>query len=306
MEVNNFYNENIVTKGKITKKMFQNDYRETYKLEVLSIQTEEKIFHFSKNIPSIFVDIPRNLTLNASDIISFRGKITPIYDENTKIEDFEKYSWLHNIYGKTSLYTFQREKTHENNFFTNTRENVKKLIFNGFPIDISALVLGITIGNTDFMTSDIQDEFKNASLTHILVVSGSNITFLILFIGFFLKFFNIKRWVKYSIIFGFILLYAHLVGWEPPVIRATIMGIITYLAISEGWKINSVSLIFLIAVIFSIFSPFALLYDASFGLSFGATLGIITCNDPIQRFLKKFLKFPILATIFSVTLSATI
>lgn len=193
LQENNFYNENISITGKIVKKMFQNDYRETFKLAIKNLKTEEKIFKNNTENINIFVDIPKNLTLNPSDIISFEGKITEIYDNNEKIQDFERYSWLHKIHGKTSLYTFKREKTADKNTFIETRENVKNLIFNGFPIDISALILGITIGNTDFMTSEIQDDFKNSSLTHILVVSGSNIAFLIIFIGFFLKFFPIGR-----------------------------------------------------------------------------------------------------------------
>lgn len=223
LEEANFYNENIHVTGKIVRKMFQNDYRETHKLNIQRIKTEEKISHIQNKNIYIFVDIPKNLTLNADDTIAFSGKITKIYDEKPEIENFEKYSWLHNIYGKSSLYTFERLQSAEKIFFTESKAYIKKLIFNGFPTDISALILGVTIGDTDLLTSKIQDEFKNASLTHILVVSGSNIAFLILFLEFFLKYFPIGRIGKYFIIFSFIITYSHLVGWEIPVIRASMM-----------------------------------------------------------------------------------
>jgi hypothetical protein len=74
--------------------------------------------------------------------------------------------------------------------------------------------------------------------------------------------------MKYILIFGFLGLYGSLVGWDIPVIRATVMGIIIYFGITNGWKINSIALLFGIAVILSFFSPLSLLYDASFGLSF--------------------------------------
>ncbi len=300
------FSEKYEITWEITKKLFQTDYRETYRLRIDSIGTSEKILKISdKNNIWIFVDIPKNLTLNTGDIISFQWKITAIYDDEN-IEDFEKYSWFHKIYGKSSLYTFKRIQTSEKNIFEKTQERVKTLIFNGFPENISALLLGITIWNTDLMTSEIKDDFQNASLTHILVVSGSNIAFLILFLEFFIKYFPIKKFWKYCIIFSFLGLYGSLVGWEIPVIRATIMGIISYLAISEWWKINSVSFLFLLAIIFSLFEPLSLLYDASFSLSFGATLGIIVFNKQIYDFLKKFLKISWICTIISVTLSATI
>lgn len=66
------------------------------------------------------------------------------------------------------------------------------------------------------------------------------------------------------------------------------------------------SFLFLLAIIFSLFEPLSLLYDASFSLSFGATLGIIVFNKQIYDFLKKFLKISWICTIISVTLSATI
>lgn len=73
------------------------------------------------------------------------------------------------------------------------------------------------------MTSDIKSEFKNSGLTHILVVSGSNIAFVILIFSFILQYFPIKEFLKYLIILFFLILYGSLVGWDTPVIRATIM-----------------------------------------------------------------------------------
>ena len=111
--------------------------------------------------------------------------------------------------------------------------------------------------------------------------------------------------MQYILIFGFLGLYGSLVGWDIPVIRATVMGIIIYFGITNGWKINSIALLFGIAVILSFFSPLSLLYDASFGLSFGATIGIILLNQPIHDFLQKFFKFSWISTLMSVTLAAT-
>lgn len=306
-EITNNFEEKVTITGQISKKMFQNNFRENYKLIIDTIDTSSTRYSFdSKDKVGIFVEIPKNLTLNSGDKITFTTKLSDIYDDDANIVDFEKFSWLHNIYGKAKLYTFERKNFQEKNFFTKISEDVKKVIFDGFPQKTSALILGITIGNTDLLTSNIKDEFKNASLTHILVVSGANIAFLIMILEFFIKYFPIKKIWQYAIIISFLLLYGTLVGWEVPVIRATIMGIIIYLGIKSGWRINSVNLILAIAVIFSIIEPLSLLYDTSFWLSFWATIGILIFNEKLSKFLKKFLYFWPIVTIFSVTLSATL
>lgn len=156
------------------------------------------------------------------------------------------------------------------------------------------------------MTENLKEDFKNSSLTHILVVSGANIAFVMLIIDFLLKYIPIHRFIKYGIIFGFVIGYSTLVGWDMPVIRASIMGIISYLSIRGSNKTNSLAILFLIATILLFIEPLSLLYDASFGLSFGATFGIIVFNPILQDFFKRIFKFSWIATMLSVTLSATI
>lgn len=302
----NDFSEKYEISGMITKKLFQNNTKTTYRLQIHTLQTSEKIFQLQKSDDiGIFVNIPRNLTLNVGDTIRFQEKITPVYKNDT-IDNFEKYVWMQKIYGKSSPFSFERITESTKNPFLETQKSVKNLIFNSFPQNIAALLLGITIGNTDLMTEEMKKDFQNASLTHILVVSGSNIAFLILFLEFFIKYIPLKKWGIYGIILSFLFLYGNLVGWEIPVIRATIMGIISYLAISEGWRINSVSFLFLLAIILSFFEPLSLLYDASFSLSFGATLGIIVFHSALFQFLQKYLKFSSLCTIISVTIAATL
>lgn len=166
--------------------------------------------------------------------------------------------------------------------------------------------MGVTIGNTDLLTDELKDDFKNSSLTHILVVSGANIAFVMLIIGFFTKYLPIHRYAQYSLISGFVIAYGSLVGWDTPVLRASIMGVISYISIRGNNRINSLAILFLVAMIFLIIEPLSLLYDASFGLSFGATFGIIVFNPILENFLKKFLKYNILVTSVSVTLAATL
>lgn len=96
------------------------------------------------------------------------------------------------------------------------------------------------------------------------MVSGSNITFLIVLLSGILRYFPVGKWVRIGSIFVFVLLYSTLVGWDVPVIRSTIMGLVAFFVIEQGSRISSLALLCLIGVIFLIFSPLSLLYDPAF------------------------------------------
>ena len=100
--------------------------------------------------------------------------------------------------------------------------------------------------------------------------------------------------------------YSSLVWWETPVIRATLMGVISFLAIEYGKRISSVAIILCIWVCLILYNPFFLIYDPGFWLSFGATIGIILYHDQFEKILA-YIKIPkILASLLAVTCSASI
>ena len=99
----------------------------------------------------------------------------------------------------------------------------------------------MTIGIDAFLGSETKKSFIHSGISHILVVSGSNIAFLIFFMMFFLKYTQIGKYGRILIVGSCILFYASLVGWEVSVVRATIMGILSYLIVEYGGRASSIS-----------------------------------------------------------------
>ena len=89
----------------------------------------------------------------------------------------------------------------------------------------------MTIGNIELLTNETKKAFTNAGITHILVVSGSNIAFVIVILTGILRYMPIGRIIRTMIVIIFVLGYGSLVGWDMPVVRAVSMGIITYIAL---------------------------------------------------------------------------
>ena len=135
------------------------------------------------------------------------------------------------------------------------------------------IALGMLIGLKEKLPPALEDDFKASGLQHLLVVSGTNVTLLILALGLLLK--PLGPWYKYAIGMACLLFYLCLVGFEPPALRATLFGIITGFALTSGLKGDYQNIFLSVATIITLSDPRFLTHDISFWLSFGATAGII-------------------------------
>lgn len=142
------------------------------------------------------------------------------------------------------------------------------------PIE-AKLILGMVMG-LHTKKSLFDSQIQSVGLTHLLVLSGSNITFLVKFFQFGLPIKGIRKRTWASI--AFVSCIPFIFGYEPSTIRAVIMAILPMLCILAQ-KIHSASHVIVItALIMLIFDP-SLIFNISFQLSFGAILGIYLFAD---------------------------
>lgn len=301
-----WFSGSYTIRGTVEKMLYTSNLTNTYRLKIANIanrSTVNNIIPIEKNI-GIFIEIPNNLHINIWDQIEFDGKIMKIID--LPIQWFAWYAWYHEVYGKSSVSVFRHIEHSESSIQSRLQLWAKSVIFSGFPENISGIILGMTIGNIELLSSEIKKSFTGAGITHILVVSGSNISFVIIIFTSLLRYIPLKKWIRVTIIIVFILFYGSLVGWDMPVIRAVAMGIITYLAL-EWWKrISSISVLFLVGWGILLYSPLSLIYDAGFGLSFAGTLGILLFQNTLQKILKYKYIPRFLIEIISVTIAASV
>jgi competence protein ComEC len=285
--------------------MYTSDLRSTYRLQIDTIanrSTPQKSLSWSDI--GILIEIPNNLHIHIGDMIEFTGKINPLI--SFPIDGFSGYGWYHRVYGKSSIPIFRRITITPNSPLDTVQSWSQWVIWRGFPEDVAGIILGMTIGNIEFLSSEVKKSFTNAGITHILVVSGSNIAFVIVLLTGILRYTPLKRSWRISLITVFVLLYGSLVGWDMPVIRAVAMGLITYIAM-EGWqRSSSIAILFLVGWCILLYSPLALIYDAGFGLSFAGTLGILLFQWPVRKRLSNRYMPNWLVDIIGVTIAASI
>lgn len=304
--ITNGFSGSYRVSGKINRILYKNDFNTTYRLNIANIANKStgKYIQISDPKIHISVDIPNNLTINIWDMIEYNWKINPLI--TFPLQWFSGYAWYNRIYGKSTVPTFKKIHTELPNTLEKMRDWSKSTIFKGFPEDISGVILGMTIGNIDLLSSDIKKSFTQAGITHILVVSWSNIAFVIIIITNLLKYLPITRIMQTSIIIVFVILYGTLVWWDMPVIRAVMMWLITYMAIEWWKKASSISILILVGFIILLYSPLTLVYDAGFGLSFMGTIGILLLYSPIEKLLSKINTPKFIKEIIWVSISASI
>ena len=163
---------------------------------------------------------------------------------------------------------------------------------------------GLLTGSRKGIPDDLLEAFNMTGLTHIIAISGYNISLIVVLISSLFK--NSSRRVKVPFIIVFIVLFTIFVGASAAVVRASIMGIISVMALWFGRQSQVLNALLISAFVMVLWNPATLFYDVGFQLSFLATLGLIIAGNKIME-TTKFLpeKFGIREA-FAMTFSAQI
>jgi len=164
-----------------------------------------------------------------------------------------------------------------------------------FPDPEASLMAGILLGEDRGMTVALTEAFKNTGTSHIIAISGFNIAIIAgIFLTLFSRLFGKRIGGVLSILA--IVGYTILVGADPSVVRAAIMGTLSILAAQAGRRNFALNTLLGVAFIMACVNPL-ILGDVGFQLSFAATLGLVlyaqSMQDGLSAFLRRFLSLEI-------------
>ncbi len=162
-----------------------------------------------------------------------------------------------------------------------TRNHLFALIDAHFTEPASALMKSLLLGDRSNLDEQIEEDFRDAGVMHILAVSGMHLGILVaLFWGLF-RLAGLSFTKAYLVLIPLILIYLLLVGFKVSLVRAALMfafAALGWLFSERGWIlkdwIDPLQGLCLAALLILITTPSAL-YDVSFQLSFMATAGIL-------------------------------
>lgn len=164
------------------------------------------------------------------------------------------------------------------------------------------LVAGLAIGDTSLIDTELLEQMRTVSLTHLTAVSGANCAIVIGMVYLLLSRLRAGRWLRTSVALAALMGYVAIVGAQPSVLRAAFMSSVVLLAISLGRRATAGGALGLAVLILLIADPW-LATDYGFALSAFATAGILLLAPEIYTRLKP--RIPTwLALGVSVTVSA--
>jgi competence protein ComEC len=196
-----------------------------------------------------------------------------------------------------------------NKFYTlilKIKSQLQKNIDKAIPAPQSGLLSGLLLGGDDKLSQEMQDNFSRTGMTHIVAVSGYNVTIIaeyLMLLGIFLG-----LWRKQAFWFALvgIFLFVLLVGLPASAVRAGIMGSLLLWAMKNGRLANAQNAIIFSAGIMLLINPLLLRYDIGFQLSFLATIGIVYFSPFLEnQMIKKYRAWGIWE-ILVLTLSAQV
>lgn len=164
------------------------------------------------------------------------------------------------------------------------KEQLNKL----WPEPNSSLMAGLLYGSKSTLPKEITDNFNRTGVSHIIAVSGFNVTVVVSFLMSVLLLVGLYRQQAFWAAVLGIILFVFFSGATGSVVRAAIMGIIVLLSqyLGRPTQIGN-TLIFTVALM-ALLNPYVLIWDASFQLSFLSTLGLIYLSPLINSRLTKF------------------
>jgi competence protein ComEC len=149
----------------------------------------------------------------------------------------------------------------------------------------ASLLQGIILGVRASIPRALYDLFNATGTSHILVISGANLTIIAaLFSRAFGRLLG-RRWA-YWFTLGGVGLYVLLVGAEPAVARAALMAGLYLTALYLGRQATAYVSLCASGLLLTVINPF-LLWDVGFQLSFAATLGLILFSPALDQFFER-------------------
>ncbi len=142
---------------------------------------------------------------------------------------------------------------------------------------LSAMVVGSKAVDIPY---DVRDLFIKVGLSHVLSASGFQTSLILAVILSLTR--KAKRGTRFTLGTIALIIFVCLTGFDPPVVRATIMGFAALIALLLKRTAKQLSLLLVTATLMLIFHPLWI-WDLGFELSFLSTLGLIVTAPAITK-----------------------
>lgn len=259
------------------------------------------------------VFVPRYPAYRYGDELELKGKLsTP-----SQLADFDYRGYLaHQGIYTTILYpeitvAAQGKGFAPLDWLYSIRQQMAQALTKVLPEPQAALAEAIILGIRETMSQSLKDDFARTGTTHLLAISGLNLTIITgMLVSLGIRLFGRRHYLYVWLALGAIWFYALLTAMNPPVVRAAIMASLFLITESLGRQRSAMTALCFAAAVMVGLSPY-ILGDAGFQMSFLAMASLIFIAPFLQNTGRAIIKsalgedgaFAALATAASDSLS---
>ncbi|PFR22110.1 DNA internalization-related competence protein ComEC/Rec2 [Bacillus cereus] len=143
-----------------------------------------------------------------------------------------------------------------------------------FPEQSGAFMNALVFGDRQQMTFEVEEQYQQFGLVHLLAISGSHIVLLMVIVYFILLRSGVTRELATVCLIFCIPIYMIFAGASPSVIRASITGVLMLIAFMCSLRLSSFDALSITAICMLIYDPY-LIYNIGFQFSFVGSFALL-------------------------------
>lgn len=228
--------------------------------------------------PEVQITIPLEVVVRPGDTLEVIGtldaKLQPLKSERLTLTSRSIRLKKHqHTYGIPSIYDFLRILEEIPQVLRGALSGVMD------PNQVS-LLSGMVFGGVESLSKSVIEDMKATGLTHITSASGFNVSLITAFsLAVFTRVLN-RRIAGIACLIT-IIAYSVMAGSTPPIIRASLMGVLYLFSVMSGRPYSVLRSLVIAIWVMLIYQPF-LIYSISFLLTVTSTLGIVFSSTIFQ------------------------
>lgn len=154
------------------------------------------------------------------------------------------------------------------------RARAEALCRQALPAQEASILLGMLLGGRAGMEDSQYLDFQKTGIIHLFSVGGLHVSFLLLLVEWLHSLFGASRRTKLASGVAVLIIYATMIGWPAPVVRAVIMAVLCMVAFYSGREGNMLNFLAMAGIVLLLLDPHNL-FSLSFQLTLMATWGLI-------------------------------
>jgi competence protein ComEC len=252
-------------------------------VEVSAWQVETRQSHEVAVRGRLIVNVPHYPAFEYGDAIQISGSLeTPPILDTFSYKEHLAARGVHSLLRNARVEPLgQRRGSGLLRWMYAQKRALRRAIEGALPNPDAGLLSGILLGLDYTLPDDLAEDFRATGLTHIIVISGFNISLITQAVVLSTRRL-FHRYTGLWISLGVIALFTLFVGPTPPVLRAALMGGVFLLGQLLGRRSRVLASLALASLVMTTINPL-LLWSVSYQLSFASTLALVLLEPILAR-----------------------